>query len=61
MRIRYHFLADLHVIRQARETESEKRIRIIVYIPLGIHRWIFPGKAEHRQILLNSIISRGDK
>ena len=27
MRIRYHFLADLHVIRQARETESEKRIR----------------------------------
>ena len=27
MRIRYHFLADLHVTRQARETESEKRIR----------------------------------
>ena len=27
MRIRYHFLADLHVTRRARETESEKRIR----------------------------------
>ena len=27
MRIRYHFLADLHVTRHARETESEKRIR----------------------------------
>ena len=27
MRIRYHFLADLHVTRHERETESEKRIR----------------------------------
>ena len=27
MRIRYHFLADLHVTGQALETESEKRIR----------------------------------
>ena len=27
MRIRYHFIADLHVTRHARETESEKRIR----------------------------------
>ena len=27
MRIRYHFLADLHVTRHSRETESEKRIR----------------------------------
>ena len=27
MRIRYYFLADLHVTRQAREKESEKRIR----------------------------------
>jgi len=27
MRIRYHFLADLHVTRHACETESEKRIR----------------------------------
>ena len=27
MRIRYHFLADLHVTKHARETESEKRIR----------------------------------
>ena len=27
MRIRYHFLADLHVARQELETESEKRIR----------------------------------
>ena len=26
MRIRYHFLADLHVTRHERETESEKRI-----------------------------------
>ena len=25
MRIRYHFLADLHVTRHERETESEKR------------------------------------
>ena len=27
MRIRYRLLADLHVTRQARETESEKRIQ----------------------------------
>ena len=27
MRIRYHFLADLHVTRHARETERQKRIR----------------------------------
>ena len=27
MRIRYHFLADLHVTRRERETESDKRIR----------------------------------
>ena len=27
MRIRYHFLADLHITRHACETESEKRIR----------------------------------
>ena len=27
MRIRYHFLADLHVTRHERGTESEKRIR----------------------------------
>ena len=27
MRIRYHFLADLHVTRHTRETGSEKRIR----------------------------------
>ena len=27
MRIRYHFLADLHVTRHVRETESEKRIQ----------------------------------
>ena len=27
MRIRYYFLADLHVTRHAREKESEKRIR----------------------------------
>ena len=27
MRIRYHFLADLHVTRHECETESEKRIR----------------------------------
>ena len=27
MRIRYHFLAGLHVKKHARETESEKRIR----------------------------------
>ena len=27
MRIRYHFIADLHVTRHSRETESEKRIR----------------------------------
>ena len=27
MRIRYHFLADLHVTRNARETESEKGTR----------------------------------
>ena len=26
MRISYHFLADLHITRHARETESEKRI-----------------------------------
>ena len=28
MRIKDHFLADLHVTRHAREIESEKRIRI---------------------------------
>ena len=27
MRIRYHFLADLHVTRYERETESEKHIQ----------------------------------
>ena len=27
MRIRYYFLADLHVTRHALETESQKRIR----------------------------------
>ena len=27
MNIRYHFLADLHITRHARETESEKRIQ----------------------------------
>ena len=27
MRIRHHFLADLHATRHARETESEERIR----------------------------------
>ena len=27
MRIRYHFLADWHVTRHARETESQNRIR----------------------------------
>ena len=27
MHIRYHFLPDLHVTRNARETESQKRIR----------------------------------
>ena len=27
MRIRYYLLADLHVTRHSRETESEKRIR----------------------------------
>ena len=27
MRIRYHFLADLHVTRHSSETESEKRIQ----------------------------------
>ena len=27
MHIRYHFLADLHVTRHARETERQKRIR----------------------------------
>jgi len=26
MRIKYHLLADLHITRHARETESEKRI-----------------------------------
>ena len=29
MRIRYHFLADLHVTIQAHETESEKHIQIL--------------------------------
>ena len=27
MRIRYHFLADLHITRHAGETESEERIQ----------------------------------
>ena len=31
------------------------------YIPLRIHRWIFPGKAKHRRMLPNSNISRGEK
>ena len=65
--------------QDARETESEKRIRntsnkpcgveIVTsqikpyqithfYIPLRNHRWIFPVKAKHRRILLNSNISR---
>ena len=88
MRIRYHFLADLHVTRHSSEPEGEKRIRntqnkpcrvelvtsrnhdyrlsaipehSFFYIPLSIHRWICPGKAKHRRILLNSIISRGEK
>ena len=89
MRIRYHFLADLHVTIQARETESEKHIQILqtnllefnllqaeiviidpipyqsthfyISFTLRIHQWICPGKAKHRQILLNSIISRGEK
>ena len=68
--------------QDARETESEKRIRntsnkpcgveIVTsqikpyqithfYIPLRNHRWIFPVKAKHRRILLNSNISRGEK
>ena len=86
MRIRYHFLADLHVTRLAwnRKWEAypeyskltnlelvKNRIVIIdpkpyqnthlFYIPLRIDRWIFPGKAKHRRILLNSDISRGEK
>ena len=78
--------------QDARETESQKRIRntqnkpctvelvtrpnrdyrpsatsehtffyIISCITLRIHRWICPGKAKYRRILLNSIISRGEK
>ena len=81
VRIRYHFLADLHVTGHARETWSEDtqnkpcRVELVTsrnhdyrvqtipehsffYIPLNIHRWICPGKAKHRLILLNSIISR---
>ena len=84
MRIRYHFLADLHVTGHARETESENtqnkpcRVELVrsqnrdyrpyailehsfFYIPLSIHRWICPGKAKHRRISLNSVISRGEK
>ena len=29
MRITYHFLADLHITRHARETEGEMRIRYL--------------------------------
>ena len=88
MRILKHFLADLHITRHTRETESEKRIRntlhktcsvelvtspnrnyrpyaisehSFLYILLGIYRWICSGKAKLGRILLNSIISRGEK
>ena len=36
MRIRYHLLADFHVTRHARETESEKRIRNAQNKPCGV-------------------------
>ena len=67
-RIRYYFLADLHVTRHAPQTEFEKRSGNtqnkpcrVELVTLRIHRWICPGKAKHQRMLLNSIISRGEK
>ena len=79
MRIRHHFLADLHVTRHARETEGEKRIRNTQNKACGVELVTSPNRdyrpyatPEHtfflytideksRRILLNSIISRGEK
>ena len=36
MRIRYHFLADLHVTRHVRETEYEKRFRHTLNKPCSV-------------------------
>ena len=53
MRIRYHFLVDLHVTRHSRETESEKSIRNILnfrqerFVVQGFNEILNKTKAAH--------------
>ena len=44
MRIRYHFLVDLHITRHMLETESEKRIWNTLNEPCGVELIILQAK-----------------
>ena len=44
MRIRYHFLVDLHITRHVLETESEKRIWNTLNEPCGVELIILQAK-----------------
>ena len=44
MRIRYHFLVDLHITRHVLQTESEKRIWNTLNEPCGVELIILQAK-----------------